>query len=691
MRKTLVNLFHSPGRLTDASLLADRFRGIGIEVRLIRVVDGHLNQALTGTLYYFENSTSAFNTANQLSKLMFDIERTTPRFLEVDHAGVSYSVWLVGKSRHRGKAKPQTRTDKTSSTRTKQPASNKAKPQARSDKTSLPTLAKQPGSNKAKPQARSDKTSSPTLANQPASKAPAYPSNDRRPKENDGVRSSQVAGQVALLSPTFGELRLCVCIGADKNCRYCSGSGRISDSRFESQALAESSHSVTTIDKNVCDRNGAQMRLEGLRVTGPDRAIACVGKDFIARLWCLPNVSHRSEWDRRMNAIPRTLAFSHKETVLPHSLLALNDPYRGYLVRAENSSTTLSLVMDQPGGNASSVSSKGISLRSRLQIGAQLSSATSHLAKLGIARSAWDLEGILVSSEKTQTSIIFNDVENYCLNRLSGPVSRSYFDLMAPELMLEQRQPDSLSDAFSLAIILFLLIYQKYPFGFPGAQADPSVDFHINSHLLNEKVDEARSDQLLTNRLCDLFLKCFREGRYSRFRRPSASEWREACLLAIDRTLECNKCGSSFFPLVNVKKGERQFCFWCGDLIPSTCALLFFEATARVVGNVQRYVRVPRPGVELIVDPKGREVLGRHAHPLKTQLENKAVAMVHSQQDGVMLKNMSQEPFLFYTRDRKSHREILPGTSENIAIGSRVYFAKPIPGSVTRGVEIKPV
>jgi hypothetical protein len=107
MHKTLINLFHTAGRVADASLLADRLERIGIDVRVIKAPDDHLSHALRGSLYYFENSASAIQKAKELAKLMFDIERTTPSFSNVDHRDVSHSIWIVGKASDRTKENSQ--------------------------------------------------------------------------------------------------------------------------------------------------------------------------------------------------------------------------------------------------------------------------------------------------------------------------------------------------------------------------------------------------------------------------------------------------------------------------------------------------------------------------------------------------------------------------------------------------------
>jgi hypothetical protein len=45
-----------------------------------------------------------------------------------------------------------------------------------------------------------------------------------------GGKELTVSSHVSSLSPSYGNFRLCVCEGSNENCRYCSGTGRITTS-----------------------------------------------------------------------------------------------------------------------------------------------------------------------------------------------------------------------------------------------------------------------------------------------------------------------------------------------------------------------------------------------------------------------------------------------------------------------------
>lgn len=184
--KPSVNIFHSSARESDAKKLADRLMGCDALVNLIDIHEDEASRSFSGKLYFFCAGQAEFHKAQSLTEAVRDIEVITPQFCELKEVPIiTYSIWLTG---------GDNRNQSSTKLQTHQPYD---------------------GSQKAQHKQKRSK-----------------PNNTIKRYLGGGTNESNT--HVASLSPSYGSFRLCVCEGSNENCRYCYGTGRITE-KFSAQ------------------------------------------------------------------------------------------------------------------------------------------------------------------------------------------------------------------------------------------------------------------------------------------------------------------------------------------------------------------------------------------------------------------------------------------------------------------------
>ena len=190
MKSVSVNIFHTEARESDAGALSERLNASDVRVHLIKVVDDSFSRALQGKLFFFENNPTGFKTAKTLAAIVSDIEITVPGYYDSHgSSSVTHALWLTGE--------PQ--RDKKSNT---------LKDRA------LTLLSHLRGA----------------ATSLPSSVSPSRQEQKQSRTSYSGGKKLIVSSHVSSLSPSYGNFRLCVCEGSNENCRYCSGTGRITTS-----------------------------------------------------------------------------------------------------------------------------------------------------------------------------------------------------------------------------------------------------------------------------------------------------------------------------------------------------------------------------------------------------------------------------------------------------------------------------
>lgn len=229
-------------------------------------------------------------------------------------------------------------------------------------------------------------------------------------------------------------------------------------------------------------------------------------------------------------------------------------------------------------------------LRKRLKC---LISAANTLSKLhmrGLVYSDLSLKNIFVSKDKGFHETWFIDSDNLdfiedAIERGSGWKTPGFG---APEI--HKGSPNTIySDAFSFAVVAFLLLTDTHPFVGAKARAldvDVSNDIEHSYHSIDnidileelsliadlpwvrDKDDESNTpegpcDLYITNDLASLFQQTFgHDGKVNPLKRATLPEWLYMLEKAHDMVIQCHHCGMSYYAGTYPGK-ENDKCPWC--------------------------------------------------------------------------------------------------------------------------------
>lgn len=140
---------------------------------------------------------------------------------------------------------------------------------------------------------------------------------------------------------------------------------------------------------------------------------------------------------------------------------------------------------------------------------------------------------------------------------------------IAPEVVRRLRNPDVLSDNYSLAVILFELLRIGHPYiGDDVLEGSPEDEEKAYSGDGDYVTDDNSSNMLpsrfvMTRKLEELFRKCFVDGKADRMSRPSPRDFEFALLDASNKLIQCKACGAWHFPRKDSDTGRFEPCPWC--------------------------------------------------------------------------------------------------------------------------------
>jgi hypothetical protein len=261
-------------------------------------------------------------------------------------------------------------------------------------------------------------------------------------------------------------------------------------------------------------------------------------------------------------------------------------------------------------------------------------------------------------------------------------IARSDLFALAPELMNGSRQPDPLSDAFSLAVVIYGLLKTTHPFGGDGLQSD----------IENKWVDDPSRDTadklvptelVLTKEMRRLFTQCFIDGRESRFARPSCNAWMLACQSSLDRTVACGACNSTLLVHSSIK---QVLCPFCGEPQADLAALEFFDAVVDDAAQPSRTI-LRYSGHSLTITG-GRPVDLFWRHCLSGQPDgdsDRVLARLLAKDGAFAIENASSWPFFVFQLDSNRSVAVPPGGNSAFPVKSRILFDRPQPNRTVKG------
>lgn len=138
-----------------------------------------------------------------------------------------------------------------------------------------------------------------------------------------------------------------------------------------------------------------------------------------------------------------------------------------------------------------------------------------------------------------------------------------------------------LSDNYSLAVILFELLRVGHPYisddVLDGTPEDEENALAGNADYVTDdnSTNMLPADIVFTDKLKELFRRCFVDGKHNRLSRPSATEFEQALLEASNKVIKCPSCGAWHYP----RKDGKSYagCPWCDSPSRPKAMLNFYD------------------------------------------------------------------------------------------------------------------
>lgn len=288
-----------------------------------------------------------------------------------------------------------------------------------------------------------------------------------------------------------------------------------------------------------------------------------------------------------------------------------------------------------------------LGLYERMFVGYVIAKAFSELEKSNLSYCDISGNNILIKSDKN-ASVRMIDVDNIYVAGKGKSVVLGTPRYIAPEVISRQRNPDVLSDNYSLAVILFELLRVGHPYISDDVlDGTPEDEEAALAGMTDYVTDESSTNMLpadivFTDKLKELFRRCFVNGKKNRMSRPSATEFEYALLEASNKLTKCPSCGVWHYPRKNGKVYEG--CPWCnGSSIPKAM-LNFYDALYE--GDNYRNTKV------VSANKSGKLV---NSYVLKESWKNLIKSLYILRFDDLGKENRSSENYMTIAQNEKGY------------------------------------
>lgn len=249
---------------------------------------------------------------------------------------------------------------------------------------------------------------------------------------------------------------------------------------------------------------------------------------------------------------------------------------------------------------------------------------------------------------------------------------------MAPEIVRGEARPGTLTDLFSLSVLLFYMLMVHHPLEGAQEQAVHCLDLPAMTRIYGTDpvfIFDPTND---TNRpipgyhnnvlafwplypqfLRDLFTRAFTEGLHDPSDRVRESEWRNAMSRLRDAIFYCAHCGAENFYDANMT--QAGICWACKSPLALPPRVNIEGTLVMLNHNTQLYPHhvdddrmydFRQPIAQMTQHPKNPDLWG--------------------------LQNLSTEKWVLIPAGGAAMRDVPPGRSASIALGNRINFGKKL-------------
>ena len=220
--------------------------------------------------------------------------------------------------------------------------------------------------------------------------------------------------------------------------------------------------------------------------------------------------------------------------------------------------------------------------RQRITIGYIIAKAFGEIADRNLSYCDISGNNIFVKLSRSGPIVKMIDIDNlYIAGRGNSSVLGTP-RYIAPEVIRGDHTPDVLSDNYSLAVLLFELLRIGHPYISDDVLEGTPEDEERAYSGEGEYVTEANSTNMLpeeaafTNKLSELFTRCFVDGKKNRLLRPSPREFEFALMEASNKLIRCPHCNAWHYARRD-QATKKYLCPWCEEESKPRAWLNFYE------------------------------------------------------------------------------------------------------------------
>lgn len=283
--------------------------------------------------------------------------------------------------------------------------------------------------------------------------------------------------------------------------------------------------------------------------------------------------------------IAEKLAFV-KAVKKPKNFIEIRDlidsPYVGYVMdRVVGHKSLNAYLIPDPQMKFADWYNAGFGFRERLFIGYIIAKAFRALSADNLSYCDISGNNILVKVDSKEVSVRLIDIDNIYIAGRGKAAVLGTPRYMGPEIINKSKNPDVFSDNYSLAVILFEILRVGHPYvsdeiadGTPEEE-DAAYAGKAEYVTNNNSSNMLPQDIAFTDKLKELFSRCFVAGKNNRMERPSAKEFEYALLEASNKIIKCLSCGAWHYP--RRVGGTYAPCPWCGAVSKPKAFLNFVD------------------------------------------------------------------------------------------------------------------
>ncbi|WP_379969612.1 protein kinase [Ectobacillus sp. sgz5001026] len=386
----------------------------------------------------------------------------------------------------------------------------------------------------------------------------------------------------------------------------------------------------------------------------------------------------RQEIVERFKWIMKQRISNEARIITPVSIL--REPLIGYVMKKAKGHESLNKYL-YPGSNTNlgewyNIQTGGI--RKRLEIAISLSKCYRQLHLQGLCYCDVSPNNILVARQ--QKSIVLIDSDNLTSTSLFSSSVLGTPRYIAPELFSLNKQPNSISDTYSFAVILFELFRLGHPLigdailnGTPEMEEEAvkgrSVYVDHPNDESNRNTSILPANIILTDELKELFQRMFVDGLHDYMMRPTLYEFTSALQKAEDQLIKCeNDQCQAYYYLLDEKE---QICPWCDEKKNEICKVQIVETTNITDDFFEKgKEKVSRIVSSLVLDNDAIGIYRSHVESFISQDSDRLIAILKKvDANHIILKNCSENNFIIVNKETRSRDIVKPKETKSLKIG----------------------